>query len=122
MPHDLERSVETRSASRFAATAFFWLFVVIQTGVPLILLSKPRPARFGWQMYSAVPKRASFDLVMRDGASRPVDLRLYVAQSRGDADLQTALPPHLCHVVPDVAAVRITAPGAKEARVFRCPR
>ena len=106
---------------RVAATAFFVLFLLIQTGMPLVQLWAPRPARFGWQMFSATPQRNRFSLVMRDGTGQPVDLRLYVAQSRGEVDLEEALPPHLCRVVPDVASVRITAADSKQPRVYKCP-
>ncbi|HEU4887219.1 MAG TPA: hypothetical protein VFV49_04985 [Thermoanaerobaculia bacterium] len=106
---------------RVAATAFFLLFLLIQTAVPLVRLGAPRPARFGWQMFSAAPQRPRFTLVLRDGTSQPADLRLYVAQSRGEVDLEKALPPHLCRVVPDLASVRITTPDSKQPRVYECP-
>lgn len=109
------------TARTVAAAAFVVLFLLIQAGVPLIRLWAPRPARFGWQMFSANPQRVRFTLVMRDGTSQPVNLRPYVGNSRGEVNLETALPSHLCRVVPDLASVRIAAPGSKESRVYRCP-
>ena len=106
---------------RVAATAFFVLFLVIQTAVPLVQLWAPRPARFGWQMFSGRQQTPRFSLVMRDGRSRPANLRLYVAYSRGEVELEKALPPHLCRVVPGVASVQITAPGSNQPRVYKCP-
>jgi len=103
-----------------ATAVFFVLFLLIQTGVPLIRLWSPRPARFGWQMFSAIPERPRFTLVLRDGTTRPVNLGLYVGQSRGEVNLANALPGHLCRVVPDIVSVRITAPGWKQPRVYRC--
>jgi hypothetical protein len=103
------------------AAAFFTLFLLIQTGVPLVQLWSPRPARFGWQMFSATHKRARYSLVMRDGTSRPADLSQYIAHSRGEMDLEQALPPHLCRVVPDIASVQITPPESKQPRVYDCP-
>jgi hypothetical protein len=105
---------------RVAATAFFVLFLLIQTAVPLV---QPGAAsgRFAWQMFTANPQRPRFSLVMRDGTVQPANLRLYVAQSRGEVDLEKALPRHLCRVVPDVASVQITAPDSKEPRVYKCP-
>lgn len=103
------------------AAAFFVLFLLVQTLIPLVQLAAPRPARFGWQMYSAKRQRPQFSLILRDGSSRPLDLGRYVAQSRGEVDVETALPPHLCRVIPDLAAVRITAPNAKQPRVYACP-
>jgi hypothetical protein len=109
------------TAKRVATTAFFVLFLLIQTGVPLVKLWAPRPARFGWQMFSARQQRARFSLVMRDGTGQPANLGLYVAQSRGELDLEKALPRHLCRVVPDVASVQITALNSKQPRVYKCP-
>ena len=106
---------------RIAATAFFVLFLLIQTAVPLVQLGAPRPARFGWQMFSAEQQRPRFSLVMRDGTSRPANLRPYIAHSRGEVDLEKALPGHLCRVVPDLASVQILRPDSKQPRVYRCP-
>jgi hypothetical protein len=105
---------------RATATAFFVLFLLMQTGVPLVQLWAPRPARFGWQMFSAKPQRARFSLVMRDGTIHPANLGRYVAQSRGEVELEKALPQHLCRVVPDIASVQITAPDSKQPRVYEC--
>ena len=106
---------------RETATVLFMLFLLIQTGVPLVQLWAPRPARFGWQMFSAKPQRPRFSLVMRDGTLQPANLGLYVAQSRGEVDLEKALPPHLCRVIPDLSSVQITAPDSKQSRVYTCP-
>jgi hypothetical protein len=105
----------------YAVRAFFAIFLLIQAGVPLVQLWAPRPARFGWQMFSATVPRARFSLVMRDGTSRPAELGRYVALSRGEVDLEKALPQHLCRVVADLAAVQISAPSSKETRVYQCP-
>ena len=109
------------TAESVLAAAFFMLFLLIQTAVPLVQLWAPRPARFGWQMFSARQQSARFSLVLRDGTAQPAKLDLYVAQSRGEVDLGKALPRHLCRVVPDLAAVQITAPDSKQPRVYKCP-
>jgi hypothetical protein len=103
-----------------AAATFFLLFLLIQTAVPLARLWAPRPARFGWQMFSAIQPHSRFALVMRDGTIRPVDLTRYVALSRGEVELDKALPRHLCRVVPALAAVQLSPPGGKPVRVYRC--
>lgn len=107
------------TARSAAAAAFFVLFLLLQIGVPLVRLAKPRPARFGWQMYSAKLQRPRFSLVMRDGTTRPADLHPYVPQSRGEVDLERALPQHLCRAMPDVASVQILKADEKP-RVFAC--
>ena len=121
MQDDTRQVGDQRTAESVAATAFFVLFLLIQTAVPLVQLWAPRPARFGWQMFSAKQQRARFSLVLHDGTVQPAKLDLYVAQSRGEVDLEEALPPHLCRVVPDLAAVQITAPDAKQPRLYKCP-
>jgi hypothetical protein len=113
--------MDEKTAARVAGTVFFVLFLVIQTAVPLFQLTAPRPARFGWQMFSGRQQRARFSLVLRDGTHQPVNLGLFVAQSRGEVNLEEALPQHLCRVVPDLAAVQITAQASDQPRVHPCP-
>jgi hypothetical protein len=103
-----------------AAVAFFFSVLVIQVGIPLIQLWAPRPARFGWQMFTARPAPTRYTLVFHDGTRKPVDLEPYVAKSRGEMDVETALPPHLCRVVPDLASVLVLPPGARQPRVHPC--
>lgn len=110
----------SNAGQRFGAPLFFVLFLVIQTAVPLVQLWAPRPARFGWQMFTDTPRRPRFTLVLRDGTRRPAHLGQYVAHSRGEIDLEKALPRHLCRVVPDVASVQITTPDSKQPRVYKC--
>jgi hypothetical protein len=104
-----------------AAMMFFALYLLVQIGVPLARLRAPRPARFGWQMFSAVnQQRARFTLVMRDGTKQPVNLSQYVALSRGELELEKALPPHLCRVVSKLASVEITKPDSPQPREYKC--
>jgi 23S rRNA U2552 (ribose-2'-O)-methylase RlmE/FtsJ len=97
------------------------LFLSIQIGVPLARLWSPRPARFGWHMWSTVPPRLEIDLVMRDGSSQPANLRPYVAQARGELDLDNSLPPHLCRMLPEVAAVQLRSSGSFNTQIPTCP-
>lgn len=97
------------------------LFLAIQIGVPLAKLSSRRPARFGWHMWTTVPSRRNFSLLMRDGSFRVADLSPYVALARGELDLNNALPPHLCRMMPDVAAVHVNSVGASTAQIHKCP-
>ena len=121
MQDDTQHVGDAWTAESVWTAAFFVLFLLIQTAVPLVRLRAPRPARFGWQMFSATPQRARFSLVMRDGTTRPAKLDLYVAQSRGEVDLEEALPRHLCRVVPDIAAVQIDSPDSTQPRFYKCP-
>jgi hypothetical protein len=71
-------------------------------------------------MFSARRQRTSYTLVLRDGTRRPANLASYVAQSRGEMDLEKALPQHLCRVVPGLASVQVVTPGSGEPRVYTC--
>lgn len=102
------------------AAAFFVIFLLLQIGVPLVRLWAPRPARFAWHMFTTNPKRVRYTLQMNDGTSKAVDLGQYVGLSRGEVNLENALPAHLCRVVPDLAAVQITKADSKQSRVYRC--
>jgi hypothetical protein len=101
-----------RSQRRFftstqIAAGFFVVFLAIQLAVPIVqLVWAPRPARFGWQMYSVTSAAPRFDLVLRDGTSQPVAIEPYVASVRGDVPLARFLPRHLCGLFPHAAAVR----------------
>jgi hypothetical protein len=108
------------TSKSIAAAAFFVLFLAFQIAMPLVKLSAPRPARFGWHMFTAIPKRTQFTLLMRDGTRRPVDLTLYVGLSRGEVNMRQELPPHLCRVVPDAIAVQITANESGQVRTHPC--
>jgi hypothetical protein len=71
-------------------------------------------------MWSGRKKVSRFLVVMRDGTTQPADLAKHVALGRGELDLDTALPPHLCHVVPGAAAVEVRLPGRDVPRVHPC--
>jgi hypothetical protein len=100
--------------------AFCLSFLTVQVVVPFKLLASPRPARFGWQMWSVGTAFPRFRIVLEDGTTQPPDLSVYVAMSRGEVDLRDALPPHLCRVIPGVVAVEIRTPGSDVPSVYSC--
>jgi hypothetical protein len=103
------------------AACFFVVFLAAQIVIPLAQLAwSPRPARFGWQMYSVVSVAPSFTLFMRDGATRPLDIRPYVASLRGDVPLAHFLPPHLCRLFPDAAAVHYQMDDGSQVGTYLC--
>jgi hypothetical protein len=113
-----------RSANaRIFTVVFFVGFVLLQLITPVAqLLWAPRPARFGWQMFSIVAPPPVFTLVRDDGTSSAVDIKPYVISLRGDVPLAQFLPPHLCRVVPHVVAVRIQPSNVDQVEVYRCSR
>ena len=108
-------------ASIMIAACFFVVFLAVQIAIPLVqLVWSPRPARFGWQMYSVVSAAPSFTLIMRDGTTRQLDIRPYVSSLRGDVPLARFLPPHLCNLFPDAAAVHYQMDDGSQAGTFSC--
>jgi hypothetical protein len=106
---------------RAAAASFFVAFLAIQLAVPIVqLLWAPRPARFGWQMYSVVSAQPRFELIMRDGATRSLDISPYVTSMRGDVPLARFLPAHLCMLFPDAAAVHYQMDQGAQAGTHQC--
>jgi hypothetical protein len=103
------------------AAAFSLAFLSVQIAVAAYQLSAPRPARFGWQMWAARKPSPQFLAVMRDGTKQPADLLKFVGVSRGEMDLEEALPPHLCRFIPGIAAVEVVTRGTESARIHRCP-
>jgi hypothetical protein len=96
-------------------------YLGIQLAVPALMLASPRPARFGWQMFSARVSFPRFLLLMSDGSRVAPDLNTYVARTRGDMDLGRTLPPYLCRVVPGVRAVEVTVPPDNAVSLHPCP-
>jgi hypothetical protein len=109
------------TASAIVAACFFTVFLAAQVLIPLAQLAwSPRPARFGWQMYSVVSAAPRFELIMRDGAVKLLDITPYVTSMRGDVPLARFLPPHLCTLFPDAAAVHYQMDDGSQAGTYPC--
>lgn len=107
--------------ARRLAAGFFVLYLAVQVLLPLALLLRPRPARFGWQMYSAVPAEWRLVVERRDGHRTEVDARAYTAFFRGDSDSHALVLQEICGADPAVAAVHVKRVGAAEiATEHRC--
>jgi hypothetical protein len=97
------------------------VFLVVQVAVPLAQLARPRPARFGWQMYAGISQPLAFTAVQRDGSLAPVQLDLYIIRMRTDIDLIRYLPPAICARTGAVA-VRYRVIPEPDSREVPCPR
>jgi hypothetical protein len=97
------------------AAAVATVFLVIQLAVPILALGQPRPARFGWQMYSALTSLPHVQLESADGSLTAVDLSKIVARGRAEADFSGAIATHLCETT-DAVAIRL-ASGENERRI-----
>ena len=103
------------------AACFFVVFLAAQVLIPLAQLAwSPRPARFGWQMYSVISSAPRFELIMRNGAAKPLDITPYVTSLRGDVPLARFLPAHLCTLFPDAAAVSYQMDDGSQAGIYPC--
>ena len=109
------------ASSIMLAACFFVVFLAAQILIPLAQLAwAPRPARFGWQMYSVASAAPRFELIMRDGVAKSLDITPYVTSLRGDVPLARFLPPHLCTLFPDAAAVHFEMDDGSQAGTYQC--
>jgi hypothetical protein len=109
------------SPSILIAACFFVVFLAVQVSIPLAQLAwSPRPARFGWQMYSVVSAAPDFTLIMQDGTAKAIDVTPYVTSLRGDVPLAHFLPPHLCALFPDAAAIHYQMDDGSQAGTYPC--
>jgi hypothetical protein len=99
------------------------LYLFVQVLVPTVMLVRPRPQRFGWQMFASVPRFPWLVLHRQSGARDTVPLETYFANRRADIDtgFLALVPPHVCRVLPDVEAVEIRLPGDTATIAARCP-
>jgi len=103
------------------AACFFVVFLAAQILIPLAqLVWSPRPARFGWQMYSVISAAPRFELIMHDGTAKPLDIRPYVTSMRGDVPLARFLPPHLCMLFPDAIAIHYQMNDGSQVGTYQC--
>lgn len=102
-----------------AAAVFFIAFLGVQIALPIYKLFVPRPAQFGWQMFSDRHRPARLSLVLRSGETRPLDPSVYLETTRGDLRFEWELARHLCRTHSQLAAVRLE-PERGAARVLPC--
>ena len=109
------------SLSKRAAACFFVVYLIVQVGLPVYRLWAPRPARFGWQMFSASAFPVRVWLLRRDGSEEPLAPDAYVGNARGDLDYERFVLPHICKMRPDAVSVRFQLPGPSAAKDYPCP-
>lgn len=96
--------------TRLVALAFSAI-IAFQVIIPLgALVFGEKPARFGWQMYSAGVSVPVVEVVMADGDVRRIDLTEVAADVRQDVDYREHLPAFLCETVP--AATQVLLDGS----------
>jgi hypothetical protein len=113
---------EPRARDLLAAT-FFVAFLLVQVAVPLFQLTQPRPARFGWHMYSTIRADAlgeSFHIQHAGGELSPVRRSAHVARARSEIDYRAVLPSYLCEVTTGAVAIVTERNGTPTGR-YACP-
>jgi hypothetical protein len=81
---------------KLLTAALFVAFVSVQVLVPALQLAEPRPARFGWQMYTAVVPLPSVWVERPDGQLDQVDVGPLLVRERGEMDLAEPIAEALC--------------------------
>lgn len=92
---------------------FVVVFLAVQMAIPIVALGEPRPARFGWQMFSGDVPQPAVGLILRDGEREPVSLEELSPVWRGDLPYRDHLGPYLCQR-PEVQAVVIEIRSGEE--------
>jgi hypothetical protein len=107
------------TAASVAAAVFMVAFLSVQLLVPALALFGPRPTRFAWQMYSALPPVPRAWAVAADGTVREVDLEPLFAARRAEIDYQAVLREGLCDAV-DAKAIRLQLHGDAAVEEIPC--
>lgn len=107
------RTDRPRNAGMLGVLIVAWL--AIQVAVPTVALFHERPARLGWQMYTAVTDLPVVNVRETDGSMHSIDVRALVARERAEADFTTAIADALCRNA-SVAAVIVDHAGKQSER------
>jgi hypothetical protein len=101
------------------ALAFFVVFLVFQLTVPTFALFAARPARFGWQMYSALPNVPRAWTVKADGTEEPVDMTHLFAMQRAEIDYAAVMLAGLCDAS-DAVAIKVQGADSSTPEMVAC--
>jgi len=93
------------SRGRWWVAAALAAFLAVQVVVPTFGLLGPRPARFGWQMYSIADAAPRAWAEARDGSLTSLDLTGRLAVLRADTRDASAIGTALCTGSPYAAVV-----------------
>ena len=79
-----------------AAASIAAVILVVMIGIPLAGFLGPRPARFGWQMYTVANAAPEAWALAADGVREPLDLVNRFAVLRGDLPDPEAVAQAMC--------------------------
>lgn len=96
-----------------------WLvvaFLVVQLVVPIVVLTAPRPSRFGWQMFTAYAPLPTVWAEDPAGERAAVDVERLLVHPRPEANLSQPIAEAVCRT-DDVVAVVVESATADPERV-----
>lgn len=99
--------------------AFFFIYLAVQIALPVYHLFRPRPTRFGWQMFSAASVPSHVWIVSGDQLEE-ISAQAYIGYFRADLEWERYALPHLCRVSPQATAIRYSMPLDNTVREYRC--
>lgn len=103
------------TAKRALLAAVIGLILVFQVGVPAVNLLAPRPARFGWQMYSVAQPAPQAWTSSANGGLEAVDLDGRWAVLRAEIDDVDGFARQVCALTDAADVVVELQPGARES-------
>ena len=107
-----------RRASRWPIV-FFFAYLAVQIALPVYHLFRPRPTRFGWQMFSAASVPSHVWIVSGDQLEE-ISAQAYIGYFRADLEWERYALPHLCRVRSPATAIRYVMPLERVVREYRC--
>jgi hypothetical protein len=106
----------------------FWrlaafIYLTVQIAVPAIMLARPRPARFGWQMFAGLRSLETYSVVRRDASTELIQLSSFFGNPRLDTEIDMpAFLLRICARRPDATAVRFKNALSGKTRDYVCER
>ena len=92
--------------------------VAVVIGLPAVQLFAHRPAPFGWQMYSGLPRLPQVWTLDASGTATPVEMGDVFARHRVEMDFRGLVVSALCG--DGAVAVRILAQGETQPETVAC--
>lgn len=110
---------EARWTPRTAAhAAIFTTLAFLIVAIPVVATQQPRPARYGWQMYSTVSTVPEVWTEDESGAQRHEDITRFMGDGRAEIVWGSFLAGALC-AEDGIRAVVVDERGARER--IECP-
>jgi len=98
------------------------VFLFLQIAIPVYQLVAPKPSRFGWHMFAALPERPVLTLVFADGTETEIDdLNQFFGYPRGDIRMMEVLPDYLCETREKLTSIKIKYPDDSVGETCLCP-